>query len=206
MFWKNLLSASSLCLLFFTSCKKYNPTDPLLYTKSIESYRADMTSLYKMLEYSHPSLYRYMPEKKWKRMYDSLYQSIRGGETIREFYNGLAALVSKIGCSHTDIYLPEVALDTLYKRKYFFPLPVVMIGKKVFVNSDHDLPHGTRVLSVNRRLIDDILLDIAAYNSIDGKSRDARSFLGCDDFGLEYYERYGAFKSFQVRLIDTSGR
>src|SRR5689334_3036739 len=154
MFSKKLLLASFAFLLFFASCRKYSPTDPMLKTNSQAALREDLFTLYTILTDSHPSLFRYTPAKKWNELYKSIYGSLKDGISTRDFYNKLSELISAIRCSHTELSLPDIVVDSLAKRKYFFPVPVLLIGNKVLVNSDNLLPHGTRIISVNHRLID----------------------------------------------------
>lgn len=195
-----------LCVVFLCSCRSYHSGDPLDRTYSAERLKNDFDIFETILRQAHPSLNTYTSSKRLQQLYDSLRETITYSTTMREFYNKLFLYTNEIGCSHTSVNLPEAALDTLYNRALFFPLPVANINGRLLVNSDIVLPHGTEILSVNGKLVPEILDHLAYYNPVDGRNTDAQVQMVASDFGYEYFTLFGGAPRFAVQLKDTLGK
>lgn len=195
------------CLVFLSiaSCRTYTKRDPADITKSQSRLAEDFAIFRKILETAHPSLYSYKTEKKMTYLFDSVYGTIDHSLTLREFNNKLFFLTNKIGCAHTAILLPDYVIDTLYNRRLFFPLHLILIKNKLLVNSDLVLPHGSELISVNDMPVSSILQELSLYNPIDGIERKTQRVLAAVNFGYQFYLRYGGRAEFPVSYKDTSG-
>jgi C-terminal processing protease CtpA/Prc len=188
------------------SCRSYKPIDPLSLSKSSTKWQQDFNVFQDILEKTHPSLYSNMDKKRASFLFDSLYSTLSSSTTLREFHNSLNFFTNEIGCTHTNVFLPSHIIDTLYNRTLFFPLPIILIGDKLIVNSDHELSHGTEILSIEGRTPQRILNSLSIYNSVDGKHRKTQHYEACFDFGLQYFIKYGGKKDFNVVVKDTLGK
>lgn len=192
-------------LLTHTGCRTYTPGDPLEKKISLSKLDADFDIFRAIIESAHPSLYSYLTEKRASFLFDSIFSTMKGGLTLREYYNKLSVLTSKIGCSHSNVSLPDHLVDTLYNRKLFFPVPVVLINKCLLANSDYPLPHGTEIISINNTSSQAILNNLAFYNPVDGFPRKPQKSLAAADFGFQYYTWYGGGRNFNIVYKDTLG-
>lgn len=196
------------CLLFvcFTACRTYKQRDPADITKSQTRLAEDFSIFRKVLETAHPSLYNYQTEKRANFLFDSVYATIDHSLTLREFHNKLFFLTNKIGCAHTAVMMPYYIIDTLYNRRLFFPLPLILINNKLLVNSDHELPHGSELISVNNIPAAGILKELSVYNAVDGFPRRTQQVMAAADFGYQYYLHFGGRDVFAVSYKDSSGK
>lgn len=201
-----ILCCGALSLFLFTGCRSYKTKDPLAVNRSEHFFRDDFGFFREILESGHPSLYSYLSKKEVTRLFDSVYQTINSSLSLREFYQKLCFLSNRIGCSHTYLDLPASITDSLEERNYFFPYPVTLIGKRLLVNVDWGLAHGTEILSVDNKSAAAILQDLSMYNPVEGSAREAQQQMAAADFGFQYYLQYGKKQFFDVRIRDTLGR
>jgi C-terminal processing protease CtpA/Prc len=186
----------------YGSCLVNN--DALPTEQSISESRAkdDFKTFTDILKKAHPALYAYTPQRVFDRFTDSLYKSINGKRTQRELYNMLSLIIEKISCSHTNIYLPGTSVDAMNELKYFFPYPLILVENKLLVNiSGKELEEGTEIKAINNIPVAEILRNLAMYNSTDGMRNALRSRLVADDFGYEYFLKYGKQDMFMVDCI-----
>lgn len=193
-------------ILLFSSCNLKAPEDPL--SVRVEQVKAmkDFILFRQILEQAHPALTEYISKKRLNFVFDSVSETIKAPITLRGFYNKLSFIVDEIGCSHTYTSLPQYAVDSLFNRTLFFPFPVIYIDGSLISNSDFEVPHGTKILSVNsipvKRLLDSLMM----YNSVEGFHRETQKYLTSSDFSYDYFVRFGGFKKFELLIKDTSGR
>jgi hypothetical protein len=193
-------------LVCFSSCRSYKPGDPLDKTSPAKHFMADFEVFRKVIEKAHPSLNTYLSKQRGRYLFDSIYSTLEGEVTLREFYNKLCFLTNAIGCAHTAISLPGHIIDTLYNRPLFFPEPMIMIGGRLLVNSDESLAHGTEILSINGLQTKEILSRLSFYNPVDGRSRETQQLLAASNFGIQYFKSEGGRDVFRVSLKDTLGK
>ncbi len=193
-------------LLLFGACRKPVSKDPLAGTITKEEASRDLKLLRELLEDAHPSLTEYISGKRINHIFDSLSRSIPGKITIRDFFTKITFITNEIGCSHTAAELPPILEDTLYKRKLFFPFPTILLNDKLYINTDRDLPHGTRLLSINGITVTEILDSLAIYNPVEGYHRSIQKNAAAADFGFEYFLRFGCPDIFELSIQDTTGK
>src|ERR1700750_2033530 len=72
----------------------------------------DFTVFRSVLEKAHPGLYSYTEKRDMDNCFDSIYQTLTGAIDMRAFHAKLSFIIDKIGCSHTNLYLPRTYYDT----------------------------------------------------------------------------------------------
>ena len=203
---KRSFYAFVLSIVCLSGCKEKAPKDPLDFAMTEQAAKNDLLVFKNILKAAHPSLHLYKSEKSINYLFDSINNSISGSVSLKKLYSDLYFLCDEIGCSHTDVYLPGRAYDTLQNRKFFFPYPVVLIENKLLVNVlGNELPQGSEILSINGKPTKQILIDLLSYNSVEGFHRKTQLDLAAKDFSFEYYLKFGPQDKFQLKIKDTSG-
>jgi len=147
---KPVLSFFLFGVLLLCCCKKKEAIDPLGKNLSVASMKKDFVVFRNILETAHPSLTLYKNRQQVGHLFDSVYSAITASSPLRDFYSALFFITNELGCSHTDVLLPDHIYDTLQNRKLFFPYPVLWVENKLLVNiTGHDLPEGTQIVSIN---------------------------------------------------------
>lgn len=189
-------------LLLLAACNnnKHPSIDPLTATIPREEAGYDLKFFRELLDDAHPSLNEYLSEKRVDFIFDSITATIQKKISLRDFYNKLTFITNEIGCSHTHTELPPVAEDSLYTRKLFFPFPTILLNNKLYINSDLEQDHGTRILSINGLSADVILDSLMQYNPVDGYHRLTQKYTAAGDFGYEYYLRFGCPQQFVIKV------
>lgn len=200
-----------LCIFFtgivlFLSCKNSEPKDPLAATIDKKRAQTDFVIFSNILEEAHPAFTTYLDEKRKNYLFDSVSKTIRTTQTLRSFFNKLSFLVNEIRCSHTFTALPQDIIDSFYNRSLFFPFPLIFISGGVYANSDNIVPHGTKILSINKIPVARLLDSLMIYNPVEGAHRETQKFLASTDFSYDYFVRFGGFEKFELLIKDTAGK
>jgi C-terminal processing protease CtpA/Prc len=189
-------------IVLFNSCLIKNDALPSEHAISETLAREDFTTFMEILEKAHPALYAFTPKPVMNRFTDSLYKTIKGDISQRQLFNILSLVVEKISCAHTNLYLPAPSVEAMDKLRYFFPYPVILIENKLLVNiSGLDLPHGTEIKKINNIPVAEILRNLQQYNSTDGIRNQVKRSLAANDFGFEFFLKYGQQDMFVVECI-----
>lgn len=194
-----------LLLFFIVSCGISEDEDNILQSKYDQSLlREDFKLFWEILKKAHPALYEYYPEKEFQKIVDSVYQTISGRITLHEFNDKLHFIVDKIGCSHTNIYLPSKVTNFLESQSSLFPIPVININDSLYINSlDGEIPLGSKIISVNGNKTEDILKHTRTYNVGDGPKENYKRFMSGEEFSYNYVLAYGPAKKFTVISYDN---
>lgn len=192
-------------ILFWGCGKKISP-DPGDTVIEASAAKADLRTFASILKKAHPSLYLYLPEKRFDFLTDSLSSTITTTVTLNDFFNKLYCIVGRVGCSHTDIAMPPAVYDSLQNRQFFFPFPVEWIDGRLLVNvRGYDLSQGTEIRRINGKPAETIIRELMLYNSVEGLSRETQKRMAGADFSFQYYLKYGPQKLFNLEVTDTSG-
>jgi C-terminal processing protease CtpA/Prc len=188
--------------VYISSCLVNNDALPSEHTISGSRAKEDFKTFTGILKKAHPALYAYTPQPVLDSFADSLYKTINGNISQRQFFNILSQVVEKIACAHTNLYLPATSVDAMNNQPYFFPYPLIIIENKLLVNvQDYDLPRGTEIKAINNIPVADILRSLSVYNSTDGMRSELRGKLVANDFGFEFFLKYGPQDVFMVDCI-----
>ncbi|MFT3979433.1 MAG: S41 family peptidase [Ferruginibacter sp.] len=194
------------CITAWWGCTQPGKADP--FQKKITQKKAleEFKTFRSILESSHPSLYVYLPEKKFNRLFDSIANTISGDMTVGELFSKYTFITNETGCSHTFIDVSDEMYDSLLTKSFFFPLGVKLIDNKLLVNTaGEELPQGTEIVSINNRPVKEILGELMKYESVEGTHRNTQRKLTAESFALNYFYAFGAPGSFTVSYTDTLG-
>jgi hypothetical protein len=182
------------------ACLNENDMMPTEHTISARRAKEDFTEFLQILKKAHPALYAYTPQQRLEQLADSLKATISGNITQRQLFNLLSQVVERIACSHTNLYLSDASLEAIGKQPRFFPLPLTLVEGRLAVNmAGAQLPEGAEIIRINGVAANELLANLALYNSTDGLRPQLRQHLAANDFGFQYFLRYGPQESFEVR-------
>src|SRR5882757_851653 len=171
-------------LLFVAGCYFFPYNNDIVYEKySPARLQYDFRVFRSVLEKGHPGLYTYTSRDEMDHCFDSIYTTLGAPADIRAFNSKLAYIVDKIGCSHTNLYLPKDYYDTILHRANFFPIPVVYVDGGLYINSDMwDVPVGSHIISINGNQEEDIMKRMEDYNVPDGFNKNYSMSQAAVDF------------------------
>jgi hypothetical protein len=197
-------------ILLLLSCNEHTVyrADPLAIVVNEETAKEDFDLFGRILKKAHPSLADNNTDIRTNTILDSVFKTIpSNGVILRDLYNKIAFVADEIGCSHTFTSLPQDAYDSMYYRKLFFPYPVTLIEGNLVINSTSmDLEPGTRIESINKVPVDEILASMLMYNTVDGTHRETQRYMAASNFSLEYFTRFGTHAEFELKVTDTTGK
>ena len=187
-------------LLFVAGCYFFPYSADIVSEKYSESkLQQDFAVFRSVLEKAHPGLYTYTDKKEMDNCFDSIYQTLAEPADIRAFHSKLSFIIDKIGCSHTNLYLPKTYYDTILKRNNFFPIPVIYVDGGLYINSDAwNIPVGAHIISINGNSAEHIMNRIIDYNVPDGRNKNYNLAQGAAEFAYDYFLAYGPCISFNV--------
>jgi len=155
-----------------------------------------------VLEKAHPGLYTYTDKKEMDNCFDSIYQTLTGSIDLRAFHEKLSYIIDKIGCSHTNLYLPKTYYDTILHRNNFFPIPVIYVDGGFYVNSDGwPIPVGSHIISINGNSASQIMNRVIDYNVPDGRNKNYNLSQAAAEFAYDYFLAYGPCIQFSVEYV-----
>ena len=187
-------------LLLVAGCYFFPYNTDIVFQKYNSSrLQYDFTVFRTVLERGHPGLYTYTSKTDMDHCFDSIYSTINSSSDIRDFHGKLAYVVNKIGCSHTNLYLPKDYYDTILKRANFFPVPIVYVDGGLYINSDmYEIPVGSHVISINGNQAEDIMQRMVNYNVPDGFNKNYSLSQAAVDFAYDYFLSYGPSANFKI--------
>lgn len=192
-------------LLMLQACfSSTNKKDVISATISQEKLREDIALLKNIVQQVHAGAYAYNSAAQINFIFDSIYNSIETPLSTREFFNKADAAIDRLRCIHSNTILPDIYYDSISNKSMFFPIPLIVINNRLYVNSSaYALQLGSEVIAVNEHPAKNLIKDLGVYAHTDGYSEAARHSAIDDDFGINYYMAYGAFNKFTVQYSDT---
>ena len=187
-------------LIFIAGCYFFPYSADIVSEKySTSKLQQDFTVFRNVLEKAHPGLYTYTDKKEMDDCFDSVYNTISESIDLRAFHGKLSYIIDKIGCSHTNLYLPKAYYDTILGRSNFFPIPVIYVDGGFYINSDMwDIPVGSHIMSINGNSAAQIMQRIIDYNVPDGKNKTYNLSQGAEEFAYDYFLAYGPCINFAI--------
>jgi hypothetical protein len=187
-------------LIFIAGCYFFPYSADIVSEKfGASKLQQDFTVFRTVLERAHPGLYTYASKKEMDECFDSIYNTLYESIDIRAFHEKLSFIADKIGCSHTNLYLPKAYYDTILKRNNFFPIPVIYVDGGLYINSDMwDIPVGAHIISINNNSAEQIMDRIIDYNVPDGRNKTYNLSQGAEEFAYDYFLAYGPCISFSI--------
>lgn len=138
----------------------------------VEEMQADFKFLRKILEETHPGLYRYFPRAAMQFRMDSIAGLLTQTRTFYEYYRILSSLMADIRCAHTYI-LPKKAFEKFYLDEIkTFPFSMILAENQFFITLngtlDTQVKVGFEVLAINGQRMDLIRQTLFKYLWGDG--------------------------------------
>jgi len=136
----------------------------------------DYGQLIRVLKKNHPALYDFTIKNDYESLIKLQDEKITDSLTISGFYNILSPLVTKIGCGHSGVHLP----DWVWKDSTvtLLPLDLFFQNNKGYVienySSNRVLGVGAEILSINGQDIPSLLKQIEKLISTDGNNISAK--------------------------------
>ena len=115
---------------------------------SKQALQEDFLQMRQTLEKNHTSLYEYTPKGLIDSLMDKNFGMIRDSMSLKEFFVLLNPIVSKIGCGHTNVWMPM----SYWKQNEsnLFPLQIRLIDDLVVVagafTKEEQIPRGSILL------------------------------------------------------------
>ena len=182
--------------------KKALPPPSLQQTFAPGKLKEDVNVLRQALERGHPGLYLYTPKEEFDRHFEQVEKAFDRPMNLREFYLEVAPLVEKVYCGHTYFDLPQKLLNSLLKDAPQFPLPLIFLNKKAYL--DHaktEIPLGAEITAINGIPMNDVMEKILPQVRSDGYNVTMKYHMLADDFALRHFLSFGQKETFRVDYI-----
>jgi hypothetical protein len=177
---------------------------------SSEEMHTDFSYYRRLLQETHPGLYRYTSREKMQSKLDSIYNLLDKPLPFYEFYKIIAALVSDIRCAHTN------ALATNDFRKYLgsvktFPFFLFPIQGKLYVifngSTDKNATLGYELIRINNHCVDSITQILKKHYWADGYAELSKnSVLQGGTFCYFYYTIIERPENFKLIFKDLNSK
>lgn len=183
----------------FNPNKKYHSDSLKRWTKRVMNGTSE----------KHPGFYRYTSKERFDNLIDSTIWTIKDSLTELEYYRKLKPLFAQIGCLHTGISLSKEYQNHLDNTSTLIPFEIFIDSdKKILITKNYDtkqdIPIGSEVVSINGRLITDILNEILKAIPSDGFNQTEKTLLLNHRFSFWYQTIIEVTKIFVVE-IKTNG-
>lgn len=172
--------------------------------------QADFRYLRRLLEETHPGLYRYTPKSQMQAKLDSIDRSLVQPMPFYTFFKTLAGLMADIRCAHTHA-LPSKnwreQFNNVQKTIPFFMFPAL---NRSYVLSngtdDQTVKPGYELLSINGQSMESIRQQVSRYYWTDGFIESSKSAaLKGELFALFYYWFIGQPETYALTFRSLTG-
>ncbi|MCX6214669.1 S41 family peptidase [Spirosoma sp.] len=187
------------------------PAIDSLKTRTLQpsAMQADFRYLRRLLEETHPGLYRYTPKAIMQAKLDSIDHTLAKPLPFYNFYQTIEALMADIRCAHTHA-LPEKnwrnQFNKVQKTNPFF---IWSTQQRFFVlmngTTDQTIKPGFELLSINGQSMDDVRQLIYRHHWADGYIRSSKSQMRGEFFDLFYYWFVGQPDTFSLKFRSLTG-
>ena len=202
-----------LCLLVLLSFPgNAQPRTDSLPTKILQpaAMQADFRYLRRLLEETHPGLYRYTLKAIMQAKMDSIASTLNQPLPFYSFFRSVAALIADIRCAHTHA-LPVKGWQKQYASNWktlpFFMYPIQNRSYVIFNGTtDQTVKPGFELLSINGQSMAKIRELMYRYQWSDGYIQTAKdAALQGQLFALSYYWFIGQSDTYQLTFRSLSG-
>lgn len=198
-------------ILCFSGSRAQAQTDSLL-TKVLQpaDMQADFRYLRRMLEETHPGLYRYTPKARMQAKLDSLYQCLNQPLPFYTFFKTVSALLADIRCAHTHTFPGKDwrrQFDKTLKTIPFFVFPVQERAYVLFNGTnDQTIKPGFELLSINAQPMASIRQQLYRYHWDDGYNESSKiQVMRGQLFALFYYWYIGQPDTYHITFRTLTG-
>ncbi len=201
--------AFSLSLVFIFFCG-YSQDSLVTKVLTREELRSDFNYYRRLLQETHPGLYRYTSKEQMQLKLDSVYNLLDRPLPFYEFYKMIIALASDIRCAHTN------ALPTKDFRKYLNEIKVLPFflfpnqGKLYVIfngSTDKQVTLGYELVRINGNSVDSITQVLKRHYWADGYAELSKnSVLQGGLFCAFYYTVIERSESFNLLFKDLTNK
>jgi hypothetical protein len=196
-------------LVFLPGFKSAREKRIALDTKySVPAMKEDFNQLLTQIEKNHPALYDFTSKDEYQKIVRQQFEKIRDSATVTDFYKILLPLVVKIGCGHSQLWLPAwVWKDSAVG---FLPLRLFIDKGRVYIvrnlGSDTSVKTSMEVIGINGIKIPDMLDTVRSFVSTDGNNISAkRDYLNTSWFNGLLAIALDFPKEYRIDLSQTTG-
>ncbi|MBC7922111.1 MAG: peptidase S41 [Ferruginibacter sp.] len=202
-----------LCLLLLASLLgNAQPGTDTLQTKFLQpaDMQADFRYLRRLLEETHPGLYRYTPKVIMQAKLDSLAATLDRPLPFYDFFRSIAALIADVRCAHTHA-VPTKEWQKQYLSNWkALPLLMIQIQNRSYVwfngTNDQTVEPGFEFLSINGQSMAQIRQTLYRYHWDDGYIQTAKdAALRLHLFPAFYYWFIDRPDTYQLTLRNLRG-
>ncbi len=170
----------------------------------------DFNYLRKMLETTHPGLYKHHSREAMQYKMDSLGRQLTAPLAFIEFYKKIAYLIAEVRCEHTYCNYGQ-GFDKLLKSAKVLPLQLHFMAGRAYVvvncTDDTDIQLGDELLTINQHPIDSILKVLYQYLPADGYMLSSKEQeMSGMKFNIWYYLFIGQPAIYEVTLRNKAGQ
>jgi len=184
-------SARILLLFLFLCCTATAQKNRLESILQPAAMQEDFTYLRRMLETTHPGLYKHQSRESMQHKMDSLARQLDRPLPFTEFYKKIAYLIAEVRCEHTYCNYGD-GFGELLKTAKLLPFQLFFLGDKVYIavnrTADASIHLGDELLSINGYPIDSIRRVLYQYIPSDGYMLSSKDHqLSAMAFNIWYY-------------------
>jgi len=175
---------------------------------AVPAMKEDFNQLLAQIEKNHPALYDFTSKDEYREVVKQQFEKIRDSTTVTDFYKILLPLVVKIGCGHSELWLPAwVWKDSAVG---FLPLRLFIDKGRVYVvrnvSADTRVKISMEVMGINGETIPNLLDTMKSFISTDGNNVSAkRDYLNTSWFNGLLAIALNFPKEYRVDLRKTIG-
>ena len=161
---------------------------------------ADFGVFRRILDQSHPSLYRYASKELVDATFDGADRLLQNALTEREFARILAGVTAGIKDGHTSVHPSQVFGTFLAERARLLPLRLRYLHGRPFVVEDPSkiIEPGSEILGINQRPMAWITQTLLTHLSGDGDIQAGRFWELNDRFGYWYHRLVDPADAFEL--------
>ncbi len=174
---KTIVAGLLLSLILLSWYKSGKNEQVSLDTKySTDAMKADFNQLLAQIKNNHPALYDFTGKDEYQEIVKLQFEKIREPATITDFYKILLPLMVKIGCGHSQLWLPQWVWND--SAVGFLPLRLFIEKGRVYIvrnlSDDSSVKISEEVLGINGKTIPYLLDTMYSFVSTDGNNLSAK--------------------------------
>jgi hypothetical protein len=200
-----------LLLLCFSGSHVQAQTDSML-TSVLQpaDMQADFRYLRRMLEETHPGLYRYIPKARMQAKLDSIDQSLNQPLPFYAFFKTVSALLADIRCAHTHTFPGKVWFGQFNGTLKTIPFVMIPVQKRSYAlfngTTNPRIEPGYELLSINGQSMASVRQQLYRYHWDDGYNESSKTqAMRGQLFNLFYYWYIGQPDTYYLTFRNLTG-
>ncbi|WP_109098777.1 S41 family peptidase [Aquimarina sp. AU58] len=188
--------------IIFTPALPKQPFDPLVLKEDLKIYRD-------IIETAHSGMYLYTAKDTFDLIFKKANERLPKLQNIREFYNLIAGIHTKINCGHSSFYASGDIFSELKSNttNAFFPFKVKFLKDTLIAAQNYGkLKKGDQILSINGNTTKKITTEAFKLLSSDGYNTTFKYRQLEDDFSTNYFLVFGPQEKFTIAYLHNSDK